>query len=108
MIAHVEVIAGDMDAAAVYTVEWRHLTEERAKKFRERRDEYERLFRGLVEEAIRERYLSTSDAVGATLFILSALNYTFTWFRQDGRMTPHEVGRMLSDYVLDGLKRRTV
>jgi AcrR family transcriptional regulator len=57
VIAHVEVIAGDLDAAAVYTVEWRHLSPERRAAVTCMRDEYERLFRELVSQGIRERYL---------------------------------------------------
>lgn len=108
MIAHVEVITEDRDAAAVYSVEWRHLTPERRQAFTARRDEYERMFRKLVGDAMRERYLSVQDETTATLFILSALNWTFTWYKPDGRMTPEEVGQMLADYVLEGLRRRTV
>ena len=107
IIAHVELLVGDLDAAAVYTVEWRHLAPERREAITKRRDEYERLFRSLVSEAIRERYIAANDAAGAALFVLSTLNYIYTWYRPDGRLTPEEVGRMLADYIFDGLKRRT-
>ena len=107
IVAHVEVIAGDLDAAAVYTVEWRHLAAERRKVFTRRRDEYEAMFRRLVCEAMQQGFIATADEAMATRFILSSLNYLFTWYKPDGRMTPDEVGRMMSDYILDGLKRRT-
>ncbi len=107
VIAHVEVIAGDLNAAAVYTVEWRHLSAERRAAVTRMRDEYERLFRDLVSEGIRERYLDASDAATASLFILSTLNSLYIWYKPDGRMTPEDVGRMLADYIFDGLKRRT-
>lgn len=107
IVAHVEVIAGDLDAAAVYTVEWRHLAAERRKVFTRRRDEYEAMFRRLVREAMQQGFIATADEAMATRFILSSLNYLFTWYKPDGRMTPDEVGRMMSDYILDGLKRRT-
>ena len=108
IIAHVEVITSNLDAAAVYTVEWRHLPPERRSAFTQRRDEYELLFRSLVSQAIQERFIAATDAARATLFILSCLNYVFTWYRLDGRMSPEEVGVMLADYVFDGLRRRTV
>ena len=107
IIAHVGVITSDLDAAAVYTFEWRHLPVERRAAFTKRRDEYERLFRGLVDQAMHERLLSAQNAASATLFILSSLNWVSTWFRVDGPMTPEDVGGMLSDYIFDGLKRRT-
>jgi len=107
ILAHLDVITSDLDAAAVYTVEWRHLTSERHAAVTKRRDEYESLFRGLVGEAIRERFITAIDAPSAALFILSALNYVFTWYHADGKLSPEEVGRMLADYVFDGLRRRT-
>ncbi len=107
IVAHVEVIAGDLDAAAVYTVEWRHLEPKRRETFTRRRDEYEAMFRRLVREAMQQGFIATVDEAMATRFILSSLNYLFTWYKPDGRMTPNEVGRMMSDYILDGLKRRT-
>jgi AcrR family transcriptional regulator len=107
IIAHVLVITSDLDAAAVYTFEWRHLPAERRAAFTKQRDAYEQLFRGLVDQAMHERLLSAQNAASATLFILSSLNWVSTWFRPDGPMTPEDVGGMLADYIFDGLKRRT-
>ncbi|GJQ25810.1 MAG: TetR family transcriptional regulator [Phycisphaerae bacterium] len=107
IVAHVGVITCDLDAAAVYTFEWRHLPEDRRAAFTARRDEYERLFRGLVEQAMRERFIGASSAASATLFILSALNWVSVWYRPDGPMSGEDVGAMLADYLFEGLKRRT-
>lgn len=107
VMAHVDVVTHDLDAAAVYTVEWRHLSPERRAAVTRMRDEYERHFRELVAQGIRERYLDASDAATASLFILSTLNSLYTWYKPDGRMSPDDVGRMLADYIFDGLKRRT-
>jgi len=42
--AHVAVITGSVQAAAVYSTEWRHLGEPRRDEFAARRNEYEQLF----------------------------------------------------------------
>lgn len=107
ILSHVAVITSDLDTAAVYTFEWRHLTDQRRKDFTQRRDEYEQMFRGLVDQSIRERFIGVESAASATLFILSALNWVSTWYRTDGPMTAEEVGRMLANYIFDGLRRRT-
>jgi len=107
IITHVGVITSDMDSAAVYTFEWRHLPPGRRTAFTALRDEYEGMFRALVDQAIRDRYITAKDAASATLFILSALNWVSTWFKPDGALSADEVGRMLADYVFDGLRRRT-
>lgn len=108
ILAHVKVITSDLDAAAVYTFEWRHLPPQRRQSFTRRRDEYELMFRDLVDLAIHERFITAQNAASATLFILSALNWVSTWFRPDGPLSAEEVGRMLADYIFDGLRRRTV
>src|SRR3989304_406208 len=46
--AHVRVITESAAAAAVYTTEWRHLTEPRRREFAARRDAYERIVRGPI------------------------------------------------------------
>jgi AcrR family transcriptional regulator len=107
VIAHVEVITNDLDAAAVYTVEWRHLAEGRRIEVTRLRDEYEAIWREMVDLGIREGYLAASDAAGAARFILSALNYVFSWYRPDGPLSPEDVGTMMADYMFDGLRRRT-
>lgn len=108
LLAHVSVITEDLDAAAVYSVEWRHLTPERYEAIKNRRDDYQHLFRSLVARAIQERLITAPDTSSAALFILSSLNTVYTWYRPEGRLSSEEVGRMLTDYIFDGLRRRTV
>lgn len=107
IIAHVLVIAHDLDAAAVYSNEWRHLSEARRAEFAARRDEYEAMFRGLVRDGIRQGFVGTTDETFATLFALSALNWLYQWFKPDGRLTAEDLGKLMADYIFDGLRRRT-
>jgi AcrR family transcriptional regulator len=104
--AHIKVITDDLDAAAVYSNEWRHLPEERRLAVAERRDEYEALFRGMIGQAIREGYIAETDERFASLFILSALNWVYQWYRPEGRLTPEQLGKAMADYIFDGLRRR--
>jgi AcrR family transcriptional regulator len=107
IVAHVGVITGDLDAAAVYSTEWRHLTAERRATFAGRRDEYELLFRRMVTQGIRERLLTPADERFATLFVLSSLNWVYQWFKPDGPLTSEEVARKMAEFLFDGLRRRT-
>lgn len=107
IIAHVDVITSDLDAAAVYSTEWRHLSPERRESFAARRDEYEQMFRRMIREGMEQRLLATSDENFASLFILSSLNWVYQWFKSDGRLTADELGRLMADYIFDGLRRKT-
>lgn len=103
--AHVAVVTGSVMSASVYTTEWRHLTEPRRTEFAARRDEYERLVRGLVRDCIREGTFADMDEKFATLLILSSINWIYQWFRADGPMTPEEIARKLTEMLFNGLRR---
>ena len=103
--AHVEVVTGDLTAAAVYSTEWRHLSDERRRDFASRRDAYEALVRRLVRECIREGTFADVDEKFATLLILSSINWIYQWYRPDGPMTPEEIARKLTDMLFNGLRR---
>jgi AcrR family transcriptional regulator len=105
---HVGVITDDLDAAAVFSNEWRNLSPEHRDEFVERRDRYEAMVTEVVQEGVQQGYFGTPDARYATLILLSSLNWIYQWFKPDGRFTAEEVARMMSDFIFDGLKRRTV
>ena len=103
--AHVRVITQSATAAAVYSTEWRHLTEPRRGEFAARRDTYEQMVRGLVHDAIREGSFGDVDEKFATLSILSSINWIYQWYRPDGPMTPEEIARRITDLLFNGLRR---
>ena len=103
--AHVGVVTSNLNAAAIYSTEWRCLSEERRRQFAARRDDYERIFRGLVGGCIREGTFGSLDEKFATLLILSSINWIYQWYRPDGPMTPDEIARTLTDMIFNGLRR---
>ncbi|MFQ5413942.1 MAG: TetR/AcrR family transcriptional regulator [Phycisphaerae bacterium] len=105
ILAHVRVITSDLDAAAVYSNEWRNLTDNRREDFAQRRHEYERMLRDLVRRGIEEGTLADVDEKFATLLILSSMNWIYQWYRPDGPMTPEEIARKLTELLLNGLRR---
>jgi hypothetical protein len=105
IIAHVGVITRNLDAAAVYFNEWRHLSKAQRAKFAQRRDEYEGMFRALLGQGIREGLFAPVDERFAARLVLSALNWTHQWYRPDGPMTADEIGNTLADMLLNGLYR---
>jgi AcrR family transcriptional regulator len=105
MIAHVQVIIANQKASAVFLHEWQHLGAERKAEYAAIRNEYEDLFRNVVQQGIAENLFKNHDNRFTTRAILSALNWTYTWYRADGDMKPDEIGRKLADLLLDGLVR---
>jgi AcrR family transcriptional regulator len=105
VVAHVHVITSNLEAAAVFTNEWKCLSEERRREFAATRDEYEHAFRQMVTDCIRSGAFADVDEKFATLLILSSANWIFQWYRPDGPMTPEEIARKLTDLLLNGLRR---
>ncbi len=105
MLAHVQVITNDLNAAAVYSTEWRHLTEPRYSEFAARRDEYEHMVRTMVRNCIREGTFGDVDEKFASLLILSSMNWIYQWYKADGPMTPDDIARKLTDMLFKGLRR---
>jgi AcrR family transcriptional regulator len=98
MRAHVSVVAGSLDEAWVFHHEWKALTGPRREEVRRLRRRYERLWDRIVRAlpgAVDPRF--------ARLLVLSAANWTYTWYRPDGPLSPEEVADRFTDLLLVGL-----
>jgi len=80
--AHLAVVAAQVDAATVFTREWRFLEEPERTSFRTERRRYEERWRDLCREAAERGALRADlDADAAVLLVLSAANWAYTWIR---------------------------
>src|SRR5574341_195217 len=105
IVAHVGVIARNLDAAAVYFHEWRHLSPRHRTQFAKRRDDYEAIYRAILRDGIRAGLFASVDEKFAALLVLSALNWTHQWYKPEGSLSAEQVGNMLADLLLNGLMR---
>ena len=98
MRAHVGVVADNLDEAWVFHHEWKALTGERRNGVRRLRRRYEQLW----DEIVRD-LPGAADPRFARLLVLSAANWTYTWYRPEGPLSPDEVADRFSDLLLAGL-----
>ena len=105
IIEHVCVITDHLDASAVFFREWRHLSEPRRSDYAQRISNYEKLWRGVVLEGIEENLFKNYDEGFSSRTLLSAINWTHTWYRPDGDLTPRQIGENLASFLLNGLTR---
>lgn len=101
--AHVYVVTDNLDAATVYHNDWKYLNPDRQAQVRERRNEYETLFRSIVAEGTAAGQFRPVDDKFASLLALSAVNWLYQWYRPDGPLTPDEVADQFSDLIVRGL-----
>lgn len=104
-IAHVKVITKDTDASAVFFNEWRHLSEPFLSDFLTMRNDYEGRFMQILKDGMASGEFQTMDEKFMMLTILSSLNWTHNWYKPQGSLSPEEVGTMLSNLILNGLKK---
>jgi AcrR family transcriptional regulator len=80
--AHLAVVAAQVDAATVFTREWRFLEEPERSAFRDERRRYEERWRALLRDASERGALRTDlDSEATVLLVLSAANWAYTWIR---------------------------
>jgi AcrR family transcriptional regulator len=98
MRSHVGVVAESREQAHVFHHEWNALTGRRRAEVRRLRDRYERLWDRIVRELP-----GVTDPKFARLLVLSAANWTYTWYRPEGPLSPEEVADRFTDILLRGL-----
>jgi AcrR family transcriptional regulator len=78
------IIVSNLDHVRVYENDHHNLSGENRKAFVSRRDEYQGLIRGIIEEAIADGAFRDIDARPATLQFLNLHNRTYEWYDPAG------------------------
>jgi TetR/AcrR family transcriptional regulator, cholesterol catabolism regulator len=101
--AHLRVVAEQLDVATVFTREWRYLEGNAREAFLVERRRYEERWRSLFREGVDSGELRTDlDAAAATLLVLSAANWAYTWL-SPGRDTD-ELADRFTAILVDGVR----
>ena len=98
MQSHIGVVADGGDHARVFHHEWTALTGRRRAEVRRLRDRYDRLW----DEIVRA-LPDVTDPKLARLLVLSAANWTYTWYRPEGPLSPDQIADRFTDLLLAGL-----
>jgi AcrR family transcriptional regulator len=100
---HLRVVAEQLDVATVFTREWRYLEDAYRDEILAERRRYEERWRGLFQEGVESGGLRTDlDAGAATLLVLSAANWAYTWLAP-GRDTDALADRFTA-ILVDGIR----
>ncbi|TBH17298.1 TetR/AcrR family transcriptional regulator [Thermus thermamylovorans] len=100
---HLRVIAEELPRATVFFHEWKHLSPPFLKEARALRRRYEEGVQGVVQEGVDKGVFRTESARLATLFLLSALNWTYQWYRPEGPLSLEEISEQYARLVLRAL-----
>ena len=106
IIGHVEVMAKDLTASAVFMNEHRHLSQPFLRDFLLLRINYINRFKAIIELGVKNNeFKSTINTKLAVMTLFSSLNWMPQWYDPGSLIQPKELGQQLSDMLVNGLKK---
>jgi AcrR family transcriptional regulator len=106
IIGHIQVMAKDLTASAVFMNEHRHLSQPYLRDFLLMRINYINRFKGIIEEGARQgEFKDTIDKKLAVMTLFSSLNWMPMWYDPSSKIVPTELGQQLADMLVNGLKK---
>jgi AcrR family transcriptional regulator len=105
IIGHIEVMAKDLTASAVFMNEHRHLSQPYLRDFLLLRINYINRFKAIIEQGIASgEFKGNIDKKLAVMTLFSSLNWMPQWYDPAGKIEP-ELGSQLADMLVNGLKK---
>lgn len=106
IIGHIQVMAKDLTASAVFMNEHRHLSQPYLRDFLLLRINYINRFKTIIEEGVRTgEFKPTIDKKLAVMTLFSSLNWMPMWYDPTGIIDPIELGVQLADMLVNGLRQ---
>jgi AcrR family transcriptional regulator len=103
MISYLQTVADHQSFSAVLLLEYRSLDVDLRGRHAPRRDRFEHLWRELIKEGKDEGIFNCADPSLAGRALLGVLNWTVTWYRQDGPSSAAEIADQFATLFLRGL-----
>ena len=104
MSRHVSVVAENMDSATVFFHEWKHLSAAPLARVIAWRDGIEGFYRDLISEGVQAGVYRRDLNIKMTAnLVLSSVNWTYTWYRPGGALSPQDVAASFEQMLVLGL-----
>jgi TetR/AcrR family transcriptional regulator, cholesterol catabolism regulator len=88
----------------VFYLERRHLTGAQFKEIKRKRDEFDQLFRQVIERGVSDgTFRDDLDPRIVSLAILGMCAWVHQWYRRNGRYTAEQIAEIFSELALSGL-----
>lgn len=106
IIGHIQVMALDLTASAVFMNEHRHLSQPSLRDFLLMRIRYINRFKGMIEQGVETgEFKKSIDKKLAVMTLFSSLNWMPMWYDPKAAIEPEELGFQLADMLINGLKQ---
>jgi TetR/AcrR family transcriptional regulator, cholesterol catabolism regulator len=104
--ALLDALAERRDLISVLLLEYRSLDEHSRARHIPRRDRNENQWRRIVQEGVDSGIFRELDAGLTARLMLSALNWTVTWYKPSGPLTMDQIADQTAGIFINGLLRR--
>lgn len=106
IIGHVQVMAKDLIASAVFMNEHRHLSQPYLREFLLLRINYINRFKDILEEGVRKgEFKDNIDIKLAVMTLFSSLNWMPQWYDPNSNIDSLALGQQLADMLVNGLRK---
>ncbi|MCL4261132.1 MAG: TetR/AcrR family transcriptional regulator [Anaerolineales bacterium] len=100
---YLQILAENMDLAAVLLFEYRSLERRRRARHTPSRDKFESLWRDAIAEGVKKGVFKCGDPAMAARALLGQMNWTITWYSPAGAKSISAIADDYSDLLLHGL-----
>jgi len=103
MRSYLQVMTDNLDVTAVLLMEHRSLNEELQMRHIPIRDHFEEMWRDLISEGNQAAIFNCPDVPMTVRGLLGVLNWTITWYRPEGSLSPEQIADHFSEMFLKGI-----
>ncbi len=100
---YLQILAENVDLAAVLLFEHKALERREHARHIPNRDKFEALWKDVIREGIDRKIFACDDPGLAVRALLGQMNWTITWFHDDGGKSIDEIADSYADILLNGL-----
>jgi AcrR family transcriptional regulator len=100
---YLQILTDHRDLASVLLFEHRSLEPDFQKRHIPRRDDFERLWKEMLQEGFEAGVFSCPDPSLAAKYLLGVLNWMITWYRPGGKLSANEIADQFSALFLKGI-----
>jgi len=100
---YLQTLAERRGLSAIFVFEHRFLEPELRARHIPRRDRFEHLWRGLIQQGVDDGIFTCQDVALATRALLGVMSWTITWYRSDGTLSATEIADQFTELILNGL-----
>ncbi len=105
MVCYMQTIAENQNLAAVLLLELKSVDADLKAQQAPRREKFEKIWREIIAEGQQQGIFHDFDPSMTGRAILGVMNWTVTWYRQNGPRPAEEIAEMFADLLLEGLSK---